>query len=286
MSDELKFDIEDIDAEKAQQYLKAEVPPAPGVVGSNRKASSELVKRWAQLMLSGDWKTTHQGIAFDEKGKLVDGGHRLRAIILASQTKPDISVRMAVARGLTPEAAMTLDTGRKRSPGDYMTMLGVSNPLFVAATVRLCAAYDDGALDKGKADEFRKRAAAMPPAAQAEYLERYPQLGDSVRFGLTMKALMTPTSAAALHFLGERDRSEWNVAEFLNQVREGYGTNWGRGNAAYTLRELFSNWKRIYRASSSVEQLALSMKGFIKWANKEECMILAWRTTEDFPRLR
>jgi hypothetical protein len=37
-------------------------------------------------MTSGHWRQTHQGIAFDEKGKLIDGQHRLAAIMMANKT--------------------------------------------------------------------------------------------------------------------------------------------------------------------------------------------------------
>lgn len=46
-----------------------------------RKFVPDWVNKYAQDMEAGNWTVTHQGIAFDSKGDLVDGQHRLHAII-------------------------------------------------------------------------------------------------------------------------------------------------------------------------------------------------------------
>jgi hypothetical protein len=43
----------------------------------NRRVYQGRVALYASQMASGEWHLTHQGIAFDELGNLVDGQHRL-----------------------------------------------------------------------------------------------------------------------------------------------------------------------------------------------------------------
>lgn len=49
----------------------------------NRKVRDSVVMRYAADMKAGRWKQTHQGIAFNGDGTLLDGQHRLFAIIEA-----------------------------------------------------------------------------------------------------------------------------------------------------------------------------------------------------------
>jgi hypothetical protein len=66
-----------ITPEMAKEMLKKNV--------SNRAIRKVVVKGYADDMLAGAWRTTHQGIAFNSNGDLVDGQHRLSAIVLANK---------------------------------------------------------------------------------------------------------------------------------------------------------------------------------------------------------
>ena len=84
-----------------------------------QKNSSNRTKRWgwindlATMIKRGDWVTTHQGIAFCEKGTLLDGQHRLEAIIEAN-----IPVSMMVSTNVSNDAFKVLDSGVKRTLAD------------------------------------------------------------------------------------------------------------------------------------------------------------------------
>jgi hypothetical protein len=68
------------------------------------------VIRFAEIMRSGKWTTTHQGIAFDTFGNLVDGQHRLLAII-----KSGFAVYLMVTTGVSPDSVPDMDQGSKRN---------------------------------------------------------------------------------------------------------------------------------------------------------------------------
>lgn len=79
----------------------------------NRALRDTVVKNYAEIIKAGDWLLTHQGIAFDVSGRLLDGQHRLSAIVMSG-----IAVEMSVARGLPAEAFKTLDRGLARTLSD------------------------------------------------------------------------------------------------------------------------------------------------------------------------
>lgn len=82
---------------------------------NNRRPRPTVVRRYAEEMRSGTWRFTHQGIAFDSQGQLVDGQHRLHAIATSKTTQS-----MMVTFGLPRAVHATLDTGIIRNPGDVL----------------------------------------------------------------------------------------------------------------------------------------------------------------------
>ena len=77
-----------ITPEMAREWLKKNMH-------NNRPVLKATVHNYARQMRCGTWNLTHQGIAFDQNGELVDGQHRLSAIIEAN-----VPVKMNVTYGL------------------------------------------------------------------------------------------------------------------------------------------------------------------------------------------
>lgn len=81
----------------------------------NRKLSQRRIGLYAEMMKRGDWMLTNQGIAIDEFGKLIDGQHRLRAIVEA-----DIPIELLVIRAAPNRSQLVLDQGLKRMPHEQI----------------------------------------------------------------------------------------------------------------------------------------------------------------------
>ena len=79
----------------------------------NRKVRLHHVEWFSNLIKNGEWVLTHQGIAFDVNGRLVDGQHRMLAI-----AKSGIDTPILVTRNLEPEAYNAIDTHSKRNTAD------------------------------------------------------------------------------------------------------------------------------------------------------------------------
>ncbi|MGW2238572.1 hypothetical protein ACWCWE_31920, partial [Streptomyces sp. NPDC001759] len=72
---------------------------------SNRPLSKSTVQHLAGQIQRGEWQLTHQGIAFDEDDVLIDGQHRLAAIVKAGVTVP-----LTVTHGVPRTAFTVMDT--------------------------------------------------------------------------------------------------------------------------------------------------------------------------------
>lgn len=106
--------------------------------GVNRRINQSALRKLCKDMTAGKYLITHQGIAFDAAGNLLDGQHRLRAIVLTG-----LSVWMLVSRGW-PTAVMlangsslptfaALDVpGNARTIRTFLHSLGIGNDREVA----------------------------------------------------------------------------------------------------------------------------------------------------------
>lgn len=80
---------------------------------NNRRLRMWWAQAMAAAMARGEWITTHQGVAFTESGRLVDGQHRLEAICQYGSP-----VEMFVFRGVPDNAFKVIDVGVKRKTED------------------------------------------------------------------------------------------------------------------------------------------------------------------------
>ena len=121
----------------------------------NRPVSQSAVERYARDMRSGCWRLTHQGIAFDPNGVILDGQHRLWAIVYA-----DVPVEMHVWFNVPPESRMVIDGGRGRNLADHLRLgggLGEVNKEVLAALRCMMGKGTDLRLTADEAREALRR---------------------------------------------------------------------------------------------------------------------------------
>ena len=124
----MKFEVMTITPDMAKAMLQSNI--------RNRKISHGTIEAYSQDMLSGNWGISHQGIAFNPDGKLMDGQHRLLAII-----KSGIPVQMLVCTDVP--LTYNIDNGRRRTPLNQLTMRGsvVSEQLINSQNISVARFY-------------------------------------------------------------------------------------------------------------------------------------------------
>lgn len=98
---------------------------------TNRHVSKERVRNYAHDMKDGKWVRNGETIIVDEEGAVIDGQHRLHAIVAA-----DVSIPMLVAYGVQRSHAKTIDQGASRTVYNGLQMSGWKNSSAIIATVR------------------------------------------------------------------------------------------------------------------------------------------------------
>lgn len=112
----------------------------------NRHVRPKVVAHYAKTMTRGEWLVNGEAIKFSVSGDLLDGQHRLSAIIVAQKT-----IKSLVVRGLPTEAQDVLDIGAGRRVGDQLSIAGFPNATNLAAVSRLVIAYESAGDWKAKA---------------------------------------------------------------------------------------------------------------------------------------
>lgn len=116
--------IVDVTPELAKTWLR--------INNFNRPRNSETYLKYVRQIRENRWRLTHQGIAFTSDGMLLDGQHRLFAIIECDTTLP-----MRVFLNEPAENFAVIDCGRNRSNLDVVRMSAKDSTLTTAHTQTL-----------------------------------------------------------------------------------------------------------------------------------------------------
>lgn len=120
---ELKAEIVKVTPETAREWLKKNL--------DNRPITQSHVKLLASQMASGEWKQTGETIQFSQSDRLIDGQHRLEAIVQSGTTH-----HLLVVWGVPDESQPAIDTGKTRSAGDVLSMNNIANHTITAAMIK------------------------------------------------------------------------------------------------------------------------------------------------------
>lgn len=118
----MNYVTENITPERAKAYLCTS--------NGNRNISRPTVITYAEAMKSGNWLLNGVCIIFDNEGHLIDGHHRLHAVIEAG-----IPVTFSVCRGAPADAFVTYDCGRHRTIGQILSIRGTKHYNMVGSIV-------------------------------------------------------------------------------------------------------------------------------------------------------
>lgn len=107
----------------AETYLKSNT--------KNRGVTKERIQRYAESMRKGEWTLSNDAIVFSDRGILMNGQHRLMAVVQSGE-----ACQFLVVRGLKEETFVNMDIGKNRSAGDILSIQGVTNARLTASVIR------------------------------------------------------------------------------------------------------------------------------------------------------
>lgn len=236
----------------------------------NRKLNQNHVRRLQAAMEAGEWWMNGEAIIFGQDGTLLNGQHRLFAIIASG-----VSVDVLVVRGINRQAFRTLDGGRVRTTGEVLAMVGEKNANMVAAAVQALISFVDvGGTVFSSGSHGRK----ATPTLTETVLRVHSRIRESV-FAMRRNTLFRNQHGCLLHYLFSIVDAA-KAAEFASVLADGHADI---GRPFVVLREtllrtpLRTDLRRAYCAKS--------IKAFNAEMLGERPKMFKFLSGEDFPTI-
>jgi hypothetical protein len=241
-------------------------------VNNYRKVTPNHVRFLATEMSKGEWcEDTGESIKFDWFGDLIDGQHRLRAVV-----ESGVPVKMRVEYGLDPRTVEVIDHHRRaRNYADILGRRGFANTCHVAAAARLLWYY----LQRNPSRSSQK---AAPTNGDLDaILEAHPGLPESARVSHCLPWIKSSRSKTVAHYIfGLYDGAARDT--FFAKLESGEVS---KGEPEWLLRRFALEGLGSKRRLSEVEYLALMTKAFKARAHNTTLGLLRWTSSESFPYL-
>lgn len=219
-----------------------------------RSIRPDRVARLVRAITTGQWQVTHQAIAVDRDGVVIDGQHRLTAIAASG-----LDVETMIARDVDRATFGVLDTGAVRSPADVLRISGFNNTNVLAAAARYLLSYDAVV---GSTDSMNVAGRTFTTQDIVNLCE------DPVRGPLLVNSLLHPGYGTffgpLIVLMKESPVDDGLCLEFTERLRD--GTNLGPGSPILALRRFLMQDTGL-PSSKHNERAAIGMATTIKSLN-------------------
>jgi len=212
---------------------------------ANRKLRDSVVTSYARDMRNNSWLLNHQGLAFDANDTLLDGQHRLAALVEAGVTLPFlISTGWPVTNEKTASVMDTVDVGLGRSISDLLGLQhGITEARFVVSACNIIAKLCQPNARKLSVDMVLKITGVFKTGVQF-----------SVKNKITTAGLRSAAVLGAIAFAYELHPDR--TAKFQESLKTGAGMN--TGHPALALRNNLLELNTSSRTKIKSSQLRLA----------------------------
>lgn len=248
---------------------------------NNRPVRDGWVTRLASDMRAGNWRGQNgEAIKFDNAGRLVDGQHRLWAVVMSK-----VSIESLLVEGVDPEDYSTIDIGAKKALQDFLgPMGGEKNVHMLSSALRLVYAWQHDKLSNLK--DGKK----MPTVAELEEtLVNHPKIRTSVAYVSGKKSVrdvLTPSFACLIHYAGLLGEKVSTVESFLDRLGDGVGLD--ADDPVYQLRTFLQKQRGPSPGKRRVGKeyvLAVTIKAWNLSKAESKIKVLKFQLDEEFPVL-
>jgi hypothetical protein len=217
--------VEMIGPETAQTLLVDHNP-------KNRTISPKTVDKYVRAIEAEDWPFVGDPIRFDTGGNLIDGQHRMLALVQTGAT-----IEFLVVRGLPPESQKYMDINRTRTPADQLRIEGMKSPSAAASVAINSMRWD---LDDLLAMNYKFSTFEVVNWVE----EHVDQVDAAVAVAIRVRKAIgaTISIAGAVYLQALRIADDEDREEFFNGLVTGAGLE--DGSPILTVREAISRAKR------------------------------------------
>lgn len=246
-------------------------------VARNRRISLPHVLKLARDMTDKHWVFAGDPIKIDDDGYVIDGQHRLLAIIKSNTTQ-----RLVIMRNASRDVQLVTDIGRPRMARDQLVMRGTPNATNAAAGAKLLLKWRSGSI---------MNSTYQPTIPEIVLLiESTPAISEACSKAMKARTHIAraPVSAliAAYVQAGEIDV---NARDFFFEKLT-FGDGLPQQHPILTLRNTFTRRGGIHAMRfRQLGHLYMIVHAWNKWRADEPLQVLrvpATLTSDTFPKMR
>lgn len=242
---------------------------------SNRLVHKGTVSLYASIMERGQWKLNGEGIVLDTNGNLLNGQHRLSAVIKCNK-----NIDFLVVSGVGSDSYTTFDTGKKRSAQDVFKIDGILNSSSIAGGI---SRYLKLLVGVNANDSSKTEAKISNQDVLDEYnlhCELYQSLfhRSASFYNLNHRILSKSDYIGYYRFFQTKYNTDV-IDSFFESINNSTGICGILKDRL--LSELISK-----RKSTTTERTALVIKSFNHFISGKDVKLLKYSITEKFPTLK
>lgn len=188
---------------------------------ANRAMRPSVVDHYARMMREGQWQLNGESISIAPDGSLLNGQHRLHAVI-----KSGVEVDMVIVTNVQHEAFSTYDKQASRTTSDALKIAGVVNYTTTASMVGIIkevrmALISGTYAPLGKSNRMSDAEVIQFVRQHNDAVDRASSIGCKT-WGALGKGAVSPAVAAAMYYLfSELNRGDADV--FFARLIDGAG---------------------------------------------------------------
>jgi len=207
-----------------------------------RKINFSQVTHLSREIINGDFCLNGDAIRQDVVGNIIDGQHRLNAVVRANRT-----IKTIFVKGLPTENIHTIDIGGKaRSLADVLEINHQKKYKYansISAAVKFIYAFNGKTYNTGPSRDMKSY---LTSSIFLEWIDNNPTITDFVEDTMRLRAngdkMVTPSIFCGLKWILDRyNKDKSNI--FFQQLSDGIGVN--RENPIFTLRKKILSTKFV-----------------------------------------
>lgn len=244
----------------------------------NRLLSARKIEQYRRDLVDGRWRFNGETIIVDDTGRLLDGQHRVRALIEAFEggelTAPP---PLLVVRGINPVLAWpTIDTGLKRTMAHTLQAHGEKDTLALAGALVWLWRLRTENLTSEKCH-------LQPTTMQAEeLLVKEPGLRDAIPVGHRMRSLIMGRSVGTFLYYVWAQSDQAKANELIGMLLGDVDLK--AGSPAQKLQSYLLGVRAANRKPRQIDYIATVIKGWNAHKRGLPLKQLAFRSShEGFP---
>lgn len=232
----------------------------------NRRIRWPTVMEYAGALLRGEWQLNGSTICVDWFGNLLNGQHRLLAIV-----ESGVPMTVILVENLPPETQVTMDDGVNRTMSDTLGWRDEKNCTNLGSTLRVVWNYTK--TGKVVTQQHKDRATKLQ---RLQFLDTHPRIREAMSFPEFKRVtrLLTGSVASSLYYLFMHI-DEDDAEDFMYRLGSGDGLQ--DGDAIYALRRVLeANALKKHSKMDTLQKSALTIKAWNAYRRGEQVWNLRW----------